>query len=146
MFQSNRYLLSREIAFMNQTDLVILPSQKMADFLYAEGLTVKKTVIQRMWDFPVSIDQSFRPQFGKVVNFAAKLDAEKFSFAKEWMENQTAYKFRNIKTKRPDYDEPAAWHKRSGLLYKSNAGLIPCMVPAPHFFVRLRIGQPIRSA
>lgn len=84
MFQSNRYLLSREIAFMNQTDLVILPSQKMADFLYAEGLTVKKIVIQRMWDFPVMIDQSFRPQFGKVVNFAGKPDVEKFRFAKEW--------------------------------------------------------------
>ena len=84
MFESNRYLLGREIAFMNQTDLVILPSQKMAEFLYAEGLTVKKTVIQKMWDFPVAVDQSFRPQFGKVVNFAGEPDSEKFNFLKEW--------------------------------------------------------------
>lgn len=84
MFESNRYLLSREIAFMNQTDLVILPSQKMADFLRAEGLTVEKTVIQRMWDFPVAVDQSFRPPFGRVVNFAGRPDMEKFKFAKEW--------------------------------------------------------------
>ena len=84
MFENNRYLLSREIAFMNQTDLVILPSQKMADFLYGKGLTVKKTVIQRMWDFPVAVDQSFRPKFERVVNFAGKPDLEKFRFVKDW--------------------------------------------------------------
>lgn len=84
MFESNRYLLSREIGFMNQTDLVILPSQKMADFLRAEGLTVEKIVIQRMWDFPVAVDQFFRPPFGRVVNFAGNPDMEKFQFAKEW--------------------------------------------------------------
>lgn len=84
MFESNRYLLSREIAFMNQTDLVIVLSQKMADFLYAEGLTVEKTVIQRMWDFPITVDQSIRPQFGRVINFAGNPEQEKFKFLKEW--------------------------------------------------------------
>lgn len=84
MFESNRYFLKREIAFMNQTDLVILPSQRMADFLRSEGLTVEKTVIQRMWDFPVSIERSVRPKFGKVINFAGNPDSDKFKFAKEW--------------------------------------------------------------
>lgn len=87
MFESNRYLLNREIALMNQTDLVILPSQRMADFLCSEGLTVKKTVIQRIWDFPVSIDQSVRPKYGRVINFAGNPDSDKFKFAKEWSYN-----------------------------------------------------------
>lgn len=84
MFESNRYLLPYEIQFMNQTDLVILPSQNMADFLRAEGLTVDKIIIQRMWDFPVTIDPFVRPPFGKVINFAGNPDSEKFKFIKEW--------------------------------------------------------------
>jgi len=84
MFESNRYLLPYEIQFMNQTDLVIVPSQRMADFLRSEGLTVEKTVIQRIWDFPVSIDQSVRPKYGRVINFAGNPDSDKFKFAKEW--------------------------------------------------------------
>lgn len=84
MFENNRYLLNREIAFMNQTDLVILPSQRMADFLRSEGLAVEKTVIQHIWDFPVSIDQSVRPKFGKVINFAGNPALDKFKFVKEW--------------------------------------------------------------
>lgn len=87
MFESNRYLLPYEIQFMNQTDLVIVPSQRMADFLCSEGLTVKKTVIQRIWDFPVSIDQSVRPKYGRVINFAGNPDSDKFKFAKEWSYN-----------------------------------------------------------
>ena len=84
MFESNRYLLKREIAFMNQTDLVIVPSQRMAGFLRSEGLTVEKTVIQRIWDFPVSVDRSVRPKYGRVINFAGNPDLDKFKFAKEW--------------------------------------------------------------
>lgn len=84
MFESNRYLLPYEIQFMNQTDLVILPSQRMADFLRSEGLAVEKTVIQRMWDFPVTIDSSVRPQFGRVINFAGDPNLQKFEFIREW--------------------------------------------------------------
>lgn len=84
MFESNRYLLGRHIRFLNQTDLVILPSQKMADFLYSEGLTVKKTIIQKMWDFPVAVAQTVRPKYRKVINFAGNPDLEKFEFVKEW--------------------------------------------------------------
>ena len=40
--------------------------------------------------------------------------------ARKWLdENQIAYAFRDIKTERPAYDELSAWHRLSGLLYKS---------------------------
>lgn len=84
MFESNRYLLDRQITFLNQADLVILPSQRMADFLHMKGLAVKKTVIQKMWDFPVSVDTTVRPKFRKVINFAGNPDSWKFSFVKDW--------------------------------------------------------------
>lgn len=84
MFESNRYLLPYEIQFMNQTDLVILPSQRMAGFLRSEGLTVEKVVIQRMWDFPVTIDSLIRPKFGRVINFAGNVMEPKFAFTREW--------------------------------------------------------------
>lgn len=84
MFESNRYLLGRYIKFLNRTDLVILPSQRMAEFLHAEGLTVEKTVIQKMWDFPVTIDSAVRPRFRKIINFAGNSDSEKWKFLKEW--------------------------------------------------------------
>lgn len=84
MFELNRYLLKRYIDLYNQADLVILPSENMADFLYTEGLTVPKIIIQKMWDCPVSIDFSIYPPFNKIVNFAGNASMDKFSFAKAW--------------------------------------------------------------
>lgn len=84
MFESNRCYLKDHINFFNQADLIILPSQRMVDFLYAEGMTVKKTVIQKMWDFPVVIDRTTPPEFKKVINFAGNPDLPKFEFVKEW--------------------------------------------------------------
>lgn len=84
MFESDRYLLERQIAFLNQAELVILSSQKMADFLYSKGLKVKKVAIQRMWDFPVSIDLTIIPKFEKIINFAGNPDSWKFDFVKSW--------------------------------------------------------------
>lgn len=84
MFESNRYLLKEHIEFFNQADLLILPSRRMADILHREGLTVKKTVIQKMWDFPIMVDQTVTPRFRKVINFAGNPDLRKFDFAKEW--------------------------------------------------------------
>lgn len=84
MFENNRYLLNRQITLLNQAEVVILPSKRMADFLISQGMTVKKTVIQKMWDFPVPIDSTIIPQFRKVINFAGNPDSWKFGFVKEW--------------------------------------------------------------
>ena len=102
MFESNLFLLPYEIQFMNQTDLVILPSQNMADFLRTEGLTVDKIIIQRMWDFPVTIDQLIRPPFERVINFAGNPDGEKFEFVKEW--NYDAVELR-VTAEKADWDQ-----------------------------------------
>lgn len=84
MFDSNRCYLGEHIDFFNQADLLILPSQRMADKLCAEGLTVKKIVIQKMWDFPVSVNHMVTPKFGKVINFAGDPGHKKFEFVKKW--------------------------------------------------------------
>lgn len=75
----------RYISLYNQADLIILPSQRMADFLRAKGLTVAKIIIQRMWDDPVPIDATITPKFKKVMNFAGDINTQKFAFAKKWM-------------------------------------------------------------
>ena len=84
MFESNRYLLGRYIALCNQADLVILPSQRMTELLQKEGLKVEKILIQKIWDFPVDIDQMITPRFEKKINFAGNPELEKFSFVKQW--------------------------------------------------------------
>lgn len=84
MFESNRCFLNEHIELYNKADLIILPSQNMADFLTEEGLSVKKIVAQKMWDCPISIDRSVTPEFHKVINFAGKTDGFKFSFTQEW--------------------------------------------------------------
>ena len=87
MFESNRYLLKRYIDLYNQADLIILPSQNMADFLRSAGLLVPKIMIQKMWDFPVSVDFGMTPHFNKLVSFAGDSNMEKFTFVKEWKYN-----------------------------------------------------------
>lgn len=86
MFESNRYLLKRQIEILNQANLLILPSQNMADFLRSEGLTVEKIVLQKMWDFPVTVDYIFTPKFKKIINFAGRPipKTHKWDFLKEW--------------------------------------------------------------
>ncbi len=76
--------LDRYIALYNRADLMILPSQNMAGFLYSKGLTVKKTVIQRMWDAPVDIDLGEKPPFRRRVNFAADVIRVPRPFVQNW--------------------------------------------------------------
>lgn len=87
MLKSGLKELERYIEFYNRADLTILPSQKMADFLYSRGLTVKKVIIQRMWDSVVDIDKMCKPQFRKRVNFAANVVHYSRPFVLNWNSN-----------------------------------------------------------
>lgn len=84
MFEGALKELERHIAFYNRADLIILPSQNMADFLCSRGLTVKKIVIQRMWDSLADIDGTERPRFRKRVNFAADVVHYSRPFVLNW--------------------------------------------------------------
>lgn len=76
--------LEKYIAFYNQADLIILPSQNMFDYLQAKGLTVKKVVIQRMWDSLVDIDLTIMPKFRKRMNFATNVVMYPRPFIQNW--------------------------------------------------------------
>ncbi|MGX7091627.1 sugar transferase [Hutsoniella sourekii] len=81
MFPSNYFLMSKYVELYNQADLLIVPSQAMADRLRLEGVTVEKILIQKMWD-QLSTFQPGNIQFNKVIHFAG--DIEKFDFVKNW--------------------------------------------------------------
>ena len=88
MFSGNYYLMERTINYYNQADLVIVPSQAMLERLRQEGLTVEKTIIQRMWDHPSDLPMH-EAQFDKVIHFPGSPD--RFSFVKSWSHNLPLY-------------------------------------------------------
>lgn len=85
MSESYRPLLQRYIDFYNQADLIIVPSQKMLDVLREHGLTVKKTVIHKMFDYVASVDKAIKPGFRKVINLAGNPNSDpELEFCKNW--------------------------------------------------------------
>ena len=85
MFEENRYLLDVYIDLYNRADVLIVPSQPMVEFLYSNGLNVKKVVVQRMWDYMVFLEERKRPPFKRVIHFAGNPNVDpKFAFIKEW--------------------------------------------------------------
>lgn len=82
MFESNYYLLDRYIKYYNEADVLIVPTQRMLDFLRAHGLTVKKVLIQHMWDHVCSIDGSIQPTNSKIITYIGNPD--KSDSLKQW--------------------------------------------------------------
>ncbi|MEI4345272.1 sugar transferase [Streptococcus suis] len=81
MFAGNYYLMDRTIAYYNQADVVVAPSQQMIDNLRRHGLTVEKTIVQGMWDHPTNVPQ-LPAIFKKEIHFPGSPD--RFSFVKSW--------------------------------------------------------------
>lgn len=81
MFSSNFYLMEETIRFYNMAEVLIVPSSKMLAVLRQHGLTVKKVLIQQMWDYPTNAMLP-RPAYNKIINFAGS--AERFQFVKDW--------------------------------------------------------------
>lgn len=81
MFESNYYLMSEYIELYNQSDVIIVPSEKMKEKLLKEGLTVQKILIQHMWDHPYDLPLH-QPQFEKKLYFAGNVD--RFEHLSKW--------------------------------------------------------------
>lgn len=82
MFGSNYYLLDRFIDMYNRADLLILPSQVMADYLRQHGLTTEKILIQHMWDHPCQIASSIQPTNQKKISFIGNVEKKTQSLMK----------------------------------------------------------------
>lgn len=65
----------------NLADLVIVPTEAMLGFLQKRGLTVKKILIQPMWDLPFSGELQ-APGFQRQIFFSGS--PERFGFVEEW--------------------------------------------------------------
>lgn len=84
VYESNRYQLPAQIKYYNLADAIIVPTQGMADFLRANGLTVKHVIVQEMWDclhdIPADMQNRTKPKFNHTINFAGDVNLEKFAF------------------------------------------------------------------
>ena len=91
-FENSYYLMPKFIQTANKAELVIVPSKQMYNRLVQEGLTVKKYVIQKLWDFNVDIDLH-TPSFEKRLYFTG--DISRFPFIQDWKYSTPLYCYGN---------------------------------------------------
>lgn len=70
MFEGNRELMPLFIELYNKADLLIVPSENMKNYLISKGVTVKKFVIQNLWDIPVDFISNSETKYLPRINFA----------------------------------------------------------------------------
>lgn len=119
-FENNYFLMPYFIDMYNKAEVVVVPSEKMYQRLLEEGLTVKKYVVQKMWDFNVHMDLH-TPSFEKKLYFLG--DVSRFPFFQNWQFNTPLHVFGNHKS---DYDYSkvhfGGWLNKTELLLELSKG------------------------
>ncbi|MCO7135735.1 nucleotide sugar synthetase [Ligilactobacillus salivarius] len=81
MFAGNRELMPLFIELYNKADLLIVSSENMKKYLISKGVTVKKFVIQNLWDIPVDFISNSETKYMSRINFAGS--NEKFKIVEK---------------------------------------------------------------
>lgn len=81
MFEGSGPNMPHTIASYNKADVLIAPSQAMIDELRKHGLTVEKTLVQKLWDHPTEVPQK-PATFKKEIHFPGNID--RFGFLNDW--------------------------------------------------------------
>lgn len=119
-FENNYFLMPYFIDMYNKAEVVVVPSEKMYQRLVEEGLTVKKYVVQKMWDFNVHMDLH-TPSFEKKLYFLG--DVSRFPIFQNWQYDTPLHVFGNHK---PDYDYSkvhfGGWLNKTELLLELSKG------------------------
>ncbi|HFI0425289.1 TPA: sugar transferase [Streptococcus suis] len=119
MFAGNYYLMDRTIAYYNQADVIVAPSQQMIDNLKRHGLTVTKTIVQGMWDHPTSVPQ-LPASFKKEIHFPGSPD--RFSFVKSWNYDVQLNLYARQEVELPDQVKHFSYRPDEQLLLEMSAG------------------------
>ncbi|HEM3683298.1 TPA: sugar transferase [Streptococcus suis] len=119
MFAGNYYLMDRTIAYYNQADVIVAPSQQMIDNLKRHGLTVSKTIVQGMWDHPTSVPQ-LPASFKKEIHFPGSPD--RFSFVKSWNYDVQLNLYARQEVELPDQVKHFSYRPDEQLLLEMSAG------------------------
>ncbi|HEM6345930.1 TPA: sugar transferase [Streptococcus suis] len=119
MFAGNYYLMDRTIAYYNQADVIVAPSQQMIDNLKRHGLTVSKTIVQGMWDHPTSVPQ-LPASFKKEIHFPGSPD--RFSFVKSWNYDIQLNLYARQEVELPDQVKHFSYRPDEQLLLEMSAG------------------------
>ncbi|HFI0043514.1 TPA: sugar transferase [Streptococcus suis] len=119
MFAGNYYLMDRTIAYYNQADVIVAPSQQMIDNLKRHGLTVSKTIVQGMWDHPTSVPQ-LPASFKKEIHFPGSPD--RFSFVKSWNYDVQLNLYARQEVELPDQVKYFSYRPDEQLLLEMSAG------------------------
>lgn len=119
-FENNYFLMPYFIDMYNKAELVIVPSERMYQRLVEEGLTVKKYVVQKMWDFNVHMDLH-TPSFERKLYFLG--DVSRFPFFQNWQYDTPLHAFGNHNS---DYDYSkvhfGGWLNKTELLLELSKG------------------------
>ena len=70
MFASNEVLIPDFIEVYNKADLLIVSSENMKEYLVDKGVTVKKIIIQNLWDIPVEFEKTSETKYLSKLSFA----------------------------------------------------------------------------
>ena len=119
-FENNYFLMPYFIDMYNKAEVVVVPSEKMYQRLVEEGLTVKKYVVQKMWDFNVHMDLH-TPSFERKLYFLG--DVSRFPFFQNWQYDTPLHAFGNHNS---DYDYSkvhfGGWLNKTELLLELSKG------------------------
>lgn len=119
-FENNYFLMPYFIDMYNKAEVVIVPSERMYQRLVDEGLTVKKYVVQKMWDFNVRMDLHM-PSFKRKLYFLG--DISRFPHIQDWKCVTPLYCFG---VHQPDYDYSkvhfGGWLNKPELLLELSKG------------------------
>lgn len=118
MFSSNYYLMERTIEVFNMADAIIVPSEAMLQVLRDHGLTVKKVLIQHVWDHTIEAFIN-RPAFNRVVNFAG--NPARFPFVNSWRYPHALNLYSDAGVSEPDLNvNHQGWKFKEELLVSLN--------------------------
>jgi len=141
--------LKKTIEIFNYADLIICPSEAMLKLLKENGLSVKKQMVQELFDYPVEIEAEL-PKFNRRLFFTGA--PNRFPFLLDW-ENKTqlaVYADQNFTTEGKNI-EIRGYQKETRLLTELSEGGFGLVWPSEeandyyHMLMPYKIGSFLAS-